>query len=411
MATQKQSQVSAALKSARAKRKKIAKKVEAAQAKLVKRTVKLRALESKIAHLEHAHASAAASSDQGGQVSADLRPATLIFNPTCGAVSKGKVSLEEVTALLRVHGIQADVKIKTSGKVARKLAKEAVVAKEKLVIVAGGDGTIEDIAAQLVGSTTTLGILPVGTRNNVARSLGIPLELKDACALLGVGNTRNIDVGHVRVDEKPEIKYFLETAGFGLTAIALPAGQAARKGRLNLLPHAVRKLFDHKPGPVQLVLDGGEPILATSQLVTVSNAPLMGLNFLVAPSAKMDDGLLDIAVYESMGKTNLLEYFMATRDGRQVDDPRVRRYRANKVRIQSQLAQPVHSDKEELAPQVILDIEVMPGALRVAVGNGIGLSSPVDAMQSLQQAAAAPPLPENGSTNAVDSEDADLSEA
>src|ERR1700694_68446 len=413
MASKKDSRLRAALKSARSKRKKLAKKLEAAQAKLVKRTIKLRALESKIAHLEHAHAAVAASSDQGRPPSSDLRPATLIFNPKCGAVSKGKVSLDEVTALLRVHGTQANIKIRTSGKVARKLAKEAVAAKEDLVIVAGGDSTIEDVASQLVGTTVTLGILPIGTMNNVARSLGIPLELKEACALLGAGSTRNIDVGHILLDEKPERKYFLETAGLGVTAIAFPAGQAARKGQFNILPHALRKLLDDKPGPVQLVLDDGEPILATSQLVTDSNAPLMGMNFLIAPAAKMDDGLLDIAVYESMGKTNLLEYFMATRDGRRVDEPRVKLYRASKVRIQSKSAQPVQSDKAELAPQQVLEIEVIPGALRMVVGNGSGCSCRVDAMQSLQQAAASPPSPatDNGSIEPVELEDANPNEA
>src|SRR4029077_2688404 len=127
-----------------------------------------------------------------------------------------------------------------------------------------------------------------GSANNLARSLGIPLDLDDACALIGAGSTRQIDVGHVLGEKKAAAKYFLETTGIGLTAIAIPTGQAVRKGQLFGLPHALRKLFDHKPEAVEVVLDDGVAISANSQLVTVSNAPLMGRNFLLAPSAKMD---------------------------------------------------------------------------------------------------------------------------
>lgn len=372
-----------ALKDARAKHQRLAKKLKATQAKLEKRAHKLRALESEIAKLERrARLPEAARRDPKAD-DKNLRQARMIYNPKSGANSKDSHSLKAIVALLRAHGIHARVSIKTSGKAARESAKAAADKKEELVIVAGGDGTIEDVASQLVGTKTALGVLPVGTMNNVARSLGIPLDLNDACALLGAGSTRQVDVGHIIADKKPDVEYFLETAGLGLTAIAFPASQAVRKGRLAGLPHALRRLFDYKPGPVSIELDEGETILANSQLVTVSNAPLMGLNFLIAPSAKMDDGLLDIAVYDGMGKTDLLDYFVAMRNGKRADNPKVRFYRARKVRIRCRSAQPVDSDKDALPDERVLDIELMPQALTMVVGKGIGLNLPVDAVQSV----------------------------
>ncbi|MDQ6780303.1 MAG: diacylglycerol kinase family lipid kinase, partial [Candidatus Eremiobacteraeota bacterium] len=347
----------------RRKRKKVQRKVESTQARLSRRLGKLRALESRIARLQQQLVAEADRRDPGDATTRQMRPVTLIFNPKCGGSARKDISLDEIVAQLRRHGFEADVKIKTCGKDARRWAKDAVAASEDCVVVAAGDGTVGDVAAQLVGSKTVLGILPVGTMNNLARSLGIPLELDKACALLAIGSKRSIDVGHILVDEKPQRTYFLETAGLGVSAIAFPAGQAARKGQLHVLPRAIRKLFDHKPRPVQIVLDDGEPILTQSQLVTVSNAPLMGLNFLVAPEAKMDDGLLDVAVYEGMGKTKLLEYFMATRDGKRVENSSVRYYRARKIHLISQSEQPVHADKDDLAPQQVVDIEVIPQAL------------------------------------------------
>ena len=373
-----------ALENARVKHRRTAKKVEATQAKLEKRTRKLRALELKIAKLEErAHTRATAPPDHEPTNNVRLRTARLIFNPESKVNSKDPKSLETIVDLLKAHGIRAKVKIKTDGHAARRFAQEAVDNKEELVIVAGGDGTVEKVASQLAGTTTTLGILPVGTMNNVARSLGIPLDLEDACALLGAGSTRQVDIGHVITDEKQAGEHFLETAGLGLSAIAFSAGQAARRGRFAGLPHALRKFFDYKPGPVRIDLDNGETILANSQLVTVSNAPLMGLNFLVAPAAKMDDGLLDIAVYDGMGKTELLDYFLKTKNGKRAEDPKVRFYQARKIRIQCQDDSPADADSNSLRAMQILKLEVIPQALSMVVGKGVGLNLPMEAVHSV----------------------------
>jgi len=386
MASKKQARakLTRVLKRARSEHRRVAKKVETTQAKLEKRTRKLRTLEAKIAELERrAYLPEAAQSGQAPEEDKNLRPARLIYNPKSGGNVKDAHPLEKIVGALRAHGIRAEVGIKSSGKAARKIAKKAADQKQALVIVAGGDGTIEDVAAQLVGTKTALGILPIGTMNNLARSLGIPLDLDDACALLGAGSTRQIDVGCVMTDEKPPGEYFLETAGLGLTALAFPAGQAAKKGRLGTLPRALVKLFEYKPGPVQIELDDGETIQANSELVTVSNAPLMGLNFLIAPEAKMDDGLLDIAIYDGMGKTDLLGYFMAASNGKRADNPRVRFYRAHKVRIRSQQPTPIVSDKDAIPAEKVLNIELIPQALMMVVGKGSGLNLPVDAVQSV----------------------------
>src|SRR5512142_2964501 len=249
MASKKQARakLTNALKRARTDRKRSAQKVEAARAKLEKRTRKLQAREALVAQLElRAYLNGAAKSAPAPEEDKNLRPARLIYNPKSGGNVRDAHPLEKIVGLLRAHGIRAEIGIKTSGKTARKLAKAAADNREELVIVAGGDGTIEDVATQLIGTPTALGILPMGTMNNLARSLGIPLDLNDACALLGAGSTRQIDVGHIHADAQPDVEYFLETAGLGLSAIAFPAAQAERKGGLGGLPSALRKLFDYK---------------------------------------------------------------------------------------------------------------------------------------------------------------------
>jgi diacylglycerol kinase (ATP) len=263
------------------------------------------------------------------------------------------------------------------------LAREALAHHHDLVITAGGDGTIEDVVSQMVGSEATLGILPIGTRNNLAHELGIPLDLKQACELLAAGITRKVDIGRVCVGERSDVEYFLETAGLGLSAVVLPAGQDIRKGRLGNLSAALRKLFELRPGPVEFELDGKDKIAANSRVVTVSNAPLIGMNLLIAPEAKMDDGLLDIAVYDEMGNTELATYFLATTNGRRAYHPNVRFYRARRVVIRSGQRLPVMSDKDVIEDRQELEIELIPRAINAIVGNGMALTLPVEAVPSV----------------------------
>jgi diacylglycerol kinase (ATP) len=377
---------SKALEKARAKHRRLAKKLQATQDKLAKRTRKLRKLESDIAWLESRTHPIRAISAPGSLPSPEedrgLRPIRLIYNPKSGDSDKSH-SLEVIVAALRAHGMRADVGIKASARVARDLASAAADDKAELLVVAGGDSTIEEVAPQLLGTSTTLGIIAAGTMNNVARSLGIPLDLDEACALLSAGSTRQVDVGHVVSGGNRDVDYFLETAGLGLSGIAFSAGRAAQKGPLAGLPGSLVKFFEHKPDAVQVELDNGETVLASAQLVTVSNAPLMGLNFLIAPQAKMDDGLLDIAVYDGMSKSELVQYFLTMKDGKRADDARVKFYRARKVRIRSQAVESAESDKNPLPEANRLEVEVLPLALKVIVGRAMALNLPVDAAQSL----------------------------
>jgi diacylglycerol kinase (ATP) len=350
--------------------------------KLEKRSRQLQTLEAKMATLERR---AFGPGPDGQPVAASpktLRPARLIVNSNSGSFAQQAETPEKLVALLRTHGIQAEVYLKTSTKAVHQWVREAVKQNEALVIAVGGDGTIEDVAVELVGSETVLGILPTGSMNNLARGLGIPLAIDQACALLGAGITRPIDMGRVRSKGNSTRHYFLETAGLGL-AVALPAGQNVKKGRWGKLPTAFREMFARKAAPIEIELENGEKIHTNVQLVTVSNAPLFGRNNLIAPDAKMDDGLLDLAVYDGLGDLDLAGYFLQTANATRVSDPNVRFYRTRRAKIRSQAAMPETTDKDELPDQEVLDFELIPRAIHVIVGQGSGLAWPVEAVTSV----------------------------
>ena len=375
------------------------KKWERSRVKAQRRENKMRKLSVQIADLEQKlhgqHLGAEAVKDKP----AELRHARLIFKPSEG--TDAAAQLKDIEDRLRAHGITAETVLKTSGKQVRAVAKEAADAKEELLVVAAGDGTIEDAASQLILSKTTLGIIPIGTMNNLARALGIPLNVEDACALLGMGLTHEIDAGQVQTGSAADhVEYFLETAGLGLSAIAIPAGQAAEKGRWSMLPGALKKLFTHTPANLSVELDDGRVLAAHSEVVTVSNSPMMGNNILIAPDAKMDDGLLDIAIFDGMGKTDVLSYFMASSNGKRAQDQRVTFQRAKHVRITSDKPIDAHSDKDVLPEKQVLDIEIVPKALRVVAGKGIGLTTPLDAVPS-QPPLTGPQAPEHKPVDAA----------
>jgi hypothetical protein len=142
-------------------------------------------------------------------------------------------------------------------------------------------------------------------------------------------------------------------------------------------------MFDQSAAPTQIELDSGEKFETKVKLVTVSNAPLWGLNNLIAPDARMDDGMFDLAVYDGMGDLEVAKYFLSTGNAQRVSNPNVRFYRTRRVHIRSRQPLPEASDKDELPAHKQLDFEVVPRAIRVIVGQGSGLSWPVDAAHSV----------------------------
>lgn len=397
----KQSKLAAkTLRKLQSEHRQVAQKAEAARRQFEKRSRKLRTLETKMAVLEpQAHLPNLQSPNATALKPKQLLPARLIFNPKSGDGEQRLEPLEGLVERLRRHGISAEVFVKTSGKLARQWAREAVENKEELVIVAAGDGTVEDVASQLVGSKTALGILPIGSFNNLAHALGIPFDLEQASALIGAGITRPIDVGYIQGEKKSECEYFLETAGLGL-AVAFPAGENIRKGHWGKLPDEFRQLFKQQETPITLQLDTGERIETCVRFVTISNAPLYGLNYLIAPDAKMDDGVLDIAVYDNLSEADLASHLLKTAHGTRVDDPRIRFYRSRKVQIQASAGIPAISDKKEVPESSVLQIELLPRALNAIVGNGPALTWPVSTVPTVMPLAGKPePIPNKENAN------------
>lgn len=299
--------------------------------------------------------------------------AKLIANPGAGDVSKATSKIEEVARYLLEYGLEVDVALVKPKKEAIPIARKAVKNGYDIVIAMGGDGTIGAVVRGLAGSKVKLGLIASGTKNDIARSLGIPEDLKEACALIASGHARKLDLGQISTKDHKKFHFFMVTA-IGLTATVFPLIKEVPEGKLSGIKDAVKTILNFEPKPtVFLTLDDESKIEVETMLVTIANTPLIGSKNLVAPDASMEDGLFDIAVYPNFNKADLLAYFARTANEGVVPDGGIQRYRARKIKVKT-------SPKLDVAAEGIIlgkgsaKIKVLPGALRViAPEPGLGV--------------------------------------
>lgn len=245
---------------------------------------------------------------------------------------------------------------------AETLAREAAETGDGLVVAAGGDGTVHEVASGLVGTETALGILPCGSGNGLARALKIPLDLRRACRALLSARVRRIDAG--RVNGRP----FFATAGTGLDALV--AARFAGSQRRGMLPYVVltaRTFFTCVPEEISLTLDGGPPLTARPILLTVANTQQYGGGAVIAPNARPDDGLLDVCLMEDISLFRALLHARRLFTGTIHRMPGVRLFQAASIQIVRPAPGPLQMDGEALRGEATLSVQVVPGALKVAV--------------------------------------------
>ena len=153
---------------------------------------------------------------------------------------------ERLSALVRVveeHGVETE-------ELTPERVRQALEKRPDVVVVAGGDGTIRLVASELVGRDIPLAIIPVGTFNNLALSLGLPEDPVKACAVVDTGEVTRIDVGVA-----DETNLFFEAGGVGIDAEMFPIGEEIKRGRFLAIFQALRTALVHKQTAVELRFD------------------------------------------------------------------------------------------------------------------------------------------------------------
>jgi YegS/Rv2252/BmrU family lipid kinase len=297
-----------------------------------------------------------------------MQKARLIFNPASGNPAESALQLVEVLRQLQAQQFQVEVLLVQPEHRLHLLAKSAVRAGAKMVIVSGGDGTIENVALGLVGSRTTLGIIPTGTRNNLARSLGIPTNnIAEAVALLRKGRRLKLDVGLVSLSKSN--RCFLEASVVGLASALYPSSDDIQHGDLGKIAEFISTLVAAVPSEIHLQLDHHrKEIVAHAHMVIVANMPLMGANFQVASDVTFDDRHLDVFVYSGLSKRDLIGQAMQLPAA--TPDVRIQRFRTKSVTITTNPPMPVMADGFALGVgKGSVTMSLHPNRLRVMAGR------------------------------------------
>lgn len=291
------------------------------------------------------------------------RPVRVIWNPNAGQkklFSAGVEGAGHLRELLEARGLSVEVVETGSAEDAERAARASVDEGCSMVIAAGGDGTIGEVARCLLGTDVCLGMLPLGSVMNVPRMLGLPRDLEAAADALAAGRTAVIDVGEAHGEA------FFETASVGMNVAMFREVARIDDGDYLSLPRSLWVAFRYRPARMRVILDD-ETVQTRGLMVTVSNGPYMGMAMTVAPSARLDDGRFDVRVFRHFSKLELLRHLGGIAFGRRRYSPHMASYRSSKVRIESTRPLPCRADSRDLG-HTPLECVVRPQALRVVVG-------------------------------------------
>ena len=207
-----------------------------------------------------------------------------IINPISGGQNKADI-IKVIPELLDANRFEISIAQTEYAGHAAEIAQKAVAENMEIVVAVGGDGTINEVASQLVNTTTALAIVPCGSGNGLARDLKISLRYKKAIQQINKLEFKKIDVGVCNN------QYFFSLAGVGYDAkVAYDFNKGKRRKFAGYLWAIFKDYFNVKNQPFEIELEN-EKIFDPYFLVTVANCSQWGYNVKVAPGAKLDDGL------------------------------------------------------------------------------------------------------------------------
>jgi YegS/Rv2252/BmrU family lipid kinase len=229
---------------------------------------------------------------------------------------------------------------------AERLAREAVRAGVERILVAGGDGTLSEVATGLLAAElagyATIGLLPLGTGGDFARSLGIPRDLEGAIACIARGRTRKVDAGRARFlgqDGAQRTAYFVNVSSFGISGLIDELVNRTSKrmgGTASFLVGTLRAIFQYRSVPVAIRVDGELVHDAGLILATGANGRYFGGGMQVAPEARIDDGLLDVVIVADLALPKLLAKLPKLYAGTHLGDAAATLHRGRVIEAQAE---------------------------------------------------------------------------
>lgn len=286
------------------------------------------------------------------------RRLTLIINPISGTHSKRDVAAQ-VERRLGKCGYEIRVEYTKGPGDATRIAREAAERGDYGVLACGGDGTVNEVAAGLVGSSTALGIIPAGSGNGLARHINIPIDIERSIKVIAEDCVVDCDYGVV--NDKP----FFCTFGVGFdAAVSHRFSLKHRRGLSTYIASAIDEFIQYHPQ--RYCIKAGDTVITDKAfLVAVCNASQYGNNAFIAPAASIRDGLLDVTiVFEGNIFSKALSGFELIA-GAIGNHGKVRTFRVSELSIEREESTITHIDGEPTELPCDLHIKCVPGQLKV----------------------------------------------
>ncbi len=295
-----------------------------------------------------------------------IRQAILISNPKTGRYASRRLRpVQELASRLETLGIKVDLKLTGGPGDAAEIAARAARNGASDVIVAGGDGTINEAIQGLAGTGARLAIIPRGTANVLARELGLPLDDEQAIAVVVRGKSRKIYLGLAINDTTNEARHFVLMAGIGIDASVVRRVRPSLKKRIGkgaFWVSGLSHLATWDPRPFTLEI---EDQTYTATFAAIGKSAKYGGDLAITPGARLDQREFEICIIETTSRLrylHLLSYAM--RNGMPRDKPEVRFVNAVSVKAHGDAQVQVDG---ELIGQLPMRFEIAPHSLEVIV--------------------------------------------
>ncbi|TDQ73359.1 diacylglycerol/lipid kinase family protein [Sphingobacterium yanglingense] len=288
----------------------------------------------------------------------DQKKILFVINPISGGKKKTAFN-KKVLEVLDLKKFNPTFQQTTKPNHAYELGRKAIEEKYDAVIAVGGDGTINELGAALIGSGVPLGIIPEGSGNGLALYLGIPMNETAAIRRLNRFETVDVDCG--TINEKP----FFNIAGLGFDAsVSDRFANDSIRGPIGYLRSVINVLGKYKPCHYTLTIDG-KKYEREAFMISVANSPQYGNNAYIAPNASVNDGVLDVCIVHKFPLYILpmMVYHLFNRSADQSEYVEI--IPGRNILIERDDSGPVHVDGEPLTLTGDLQIEVKPSSLKI----------------------------------------------
>lgn len=288
-----------------------------------------------------------------------FRKVKIIANPAAGNRKGHKNIFNQVVEFFSQNSHQCTLETTLKRGDAHAYAQSAVEKNVDVVVVVGGDGTINEAGSALINSETVMGIVPSGSGNGLARTLRLPLGPEEACKIMTPDNIIKMDVG------KANERYFFSVVGFGFDAqVGKCFDSFGRRGPLPYFYLSAREYLTYKPE--RLVLEFNDTSIQIAPfIVAAANGQQYGNNAVIAPQAKVDDGLLDLCIVHQASFLNLFEALPKLFRGKFEEYSGADFYKTQRLCVERAAAGYINLDGEAVLEEAIVDITVLPNSLSI----------------------------------------------